>query len=210
MDYEEMVNLYLDLLAILEGNLCQEVGMEIDNIISRSLDKLSAQSKTLIGDLDLARDARETTVKDIAERLTSQGSGAEGRLFLQSSFNKLVFLLIMNMKDILGVNLTEKTIKEMMNILEYVEKYRQDTGYGIDELCGRKSERLSATDKVLKNFDRQQCGNLNPGIPRRLSWNSHRKPPSICLCWSFTSSLFTYLTGPERNSRAVTSRWSSS
>ncbi|MBW2207848.1 MAG: DUF4388 domain-containing protein [Deltaproteobacteria bacterium] len=127
VDYEEMVNLYLDLLAILEGNLRQEVGKEIDNIISRSLDKLSAQSKTLIGDLDLARDARETTVKDIAERLVSQGSGAEGRLFLQSSFNKLVFLLIMNMKDILGVNLTEKTIKEMMNILEYVEKYRQDT-----------------------------------------------------------------------------------
>ena len=127
VDYEEMVNLYLDLLAILEGNLRKEVGKEIDNIISRSLDKLSAQSKSLIGDLDLARDARETTVKDIAERLASQGSGAEGRLLLQSSFNKLVFLLIMKMKDILGVNLTEKTIKEMMNILEYVEKYRQDT-----------------------------------------------------------------------------------
>lgn len=127
VDYEEMVNLYLDLLAILEVNLRHEVGKEIDNIISRSLDKLSAQSKTLIGDLDLARDAREKTVKDIAERLASQGSGAEGRLLLQSSFNKLVFLLIMNMKDILGVNLTEKAIKEMMNILEYVEKYRQDT-----------------------------------------------------------------------------------
>ena len=33
----------------------------------------------------------------------------------------------MKMKEILGVNLTENAIKEMMNILEYVEKYRQDT-----------------------------------------------------------------------------------
>ena len=127
VDYEEMVNLYLDLLTILDRNLRKEVGNEMDNILSKSLDKLSAQSKTLIGELSLARDARESTVRDIADRLASQGSSAEWRLLLQSSFNKLVFLLILRMKEVLGVRLTETTINEMMSILEYVEKYRQDT-----------------------------------------------------------------------------------
>ena len=127
VDYEEMVNLYLDLLTILEGNLRKEVGKQVEDILSGSLEKLSAQSKTLIGELDLSRDVRVPTVKDIVERLTSQGTSAEGRLLLQSSFNKLVFLLIMRMKEILGVGLTESTILEMMSILEYVEKYRQDT-----------------------------------------------------------------------------------
>lgn len=127
VDYEEMVNLYFDLLTILDGNLRKEVGNQMDNILSQSLEKLSAQSKTLIGDLNLSRDTREAVVSDIVERLTSQGTSAEGRLLLQSSFNKLVFLLIMRMKEMLGVGLTEGTIQEMMSILEYVEKYRQDT-----------------------------------------------------------------------------------
>ena len=33
----------------------------------------------------------------------------------------------MQMKKVMGVNMTEKTILEMMNIMSYVEKYRQDT-----------------------------------------------------------------------------------
>lgn len=127
VDYEEMVNLYLDLLTILSGNLYKEIGHEVHNLLSGSLDKLSAQGKALIGELSLDLDTRERTVKEIAERIASQGPSAEGRLLLQSSFNKLVFLLIMGMKERLGADMTEATIKEMMGILEYVEKYRQDT-----------------------------------------------------------------------------------
>jgi hypothetical protein len=127
VDYEEMVNLYFDLLKILDKSLRREVGNQMDDILSHAIDELSAQSKTLIGDLDLAGDDREPAVRDIVERLASQGTGAEGRLLLQSSFNKLIFLLIMRMKEILGVGLTEDTIMEMMSILEYVERYRQDT-----------------------------------------------------------------------------------
>ena len=33
----------------------------------------------------------------------------------------------MRMKRVLGIGLAEKTIQEMRSILDYVEKYRQDT-----------------------------------------------------------------------------------
>ena len=69
----------------------------------------------------------EETVLEITARFREEGGEADGGLFIKSSFNKLIYLLIMQMKKVMGVNMTEKTILEMMNILNYVEKYRRKT-----------------------------------------------------------------------------------
>ena len=50
----------------------------------------------------------------------------EGRLVLSSSFNKLLFLLIMRMEKLLGKALAERSLKQMMNILQDVERYRRE------------------------------------------------------------------------------------
>jgi len=126
-DFAETINLHLDLLRIIEANFRKEVGKEFENIFNRCKGELSGQSKELFHDLSLSKDSQEEFTEEIFRRLAKQGESSEGKLFLQSSFNKLVFLLITNMKKILGVGLTENTLEEMMNILEYVEKYRQDT-----------------------------------------------------------------------------------
>jgi hypothetical protein len=126
-DYGEIINLYLDLLGIIEKCCRKEVGKEFDNLLKECRDELSGQSKELFHDLILSTENQESTAKEILRRFVSQSKAAEGRLVLQASFNKLVFLLIMRMKKILGVGLAERTLTEMMNILDYVEKYRQDT-----------------------------------------------------------------------------------
>ncbi|MBN1104311.1 MAG: hypothetical protein JXL84_12915 [Deltaproteobacteria bacterium] len=126
-DYPEIIHLYLDLLGIIEKGYRKEVGKEFDNIFVKCRDELTGQSKELFHDLILSTENQDPTVKEILRRFASQSKAAEGRLVLLASFNKLVFLLIMRMKKILGVGLAERTLNEMMSILDYVEKYRQDT-----------------------------------------------------------------------------------
>lgn len=126
-DFEEMVHIYLDLLKIIEVNFRKEVGRQFDRIFSDCLKELGSKSAALFGQLDVSRDVQEETVLEITARFREEGGEGEGGLFLKTSFNKLVFLLIMRMKKIMGVNMTRKALFEMKNILNYVEKYRQET-----------------------------------------------------------------------------------
>lgn len=126
-DYTEIINVYLDLLGIIENGYRKEVGKEVENIFRKCRDELTGQSKELFHDLNLSKKNHETVLKEIYSRFAVQSKAAEGRLVLLSSLNKLVFMLIMRMKKVLGITLAERTLNEMMHILEYVEKYRQDT-----------------------------------------------------------------------------------
>lgn len=124
--YFEIINLYLDLLRIIETYFKKEVGREFENIFNTCKGELPAESKDIFQSLSLSSDLQKDVIGDIVSRIAKIGTLTEGRLLLLSSFNKLIFLLIMRMKKVLGTGLAEKTLKEMMNILQYVEKYRQD------------------------------------------------------------------------------------
>lgn len=126
-DYTEIIRLYLDLLGILEGNFQKEVGREFDNIFKRCKEQLTGESRDLFHDLALSRDAQMGVAEVIARRFEGQSRTEEGRLILLSAFNQLVYLLVMQMKKVLGEGLAERTLKDMMKILAYVEKYREDT-----------------------------------------------------------------------------------
>ncbi|MFH1488103.1 MAG: DUF4388 domain-containing protein [Pseudomonadota bacterium] len=123
---DEIINLYIDLLKIIETNFQKEIGKEFANVFEKSKGELTGQSKDLLQDLDLTRESQERIASEISRLLKSRVDPVEVRLALLSSFNKLIYLLIMQMKKVLGIGLTEKTLNEMMNILNYVEKYRQD------------------------------------------------------------------------------------
>jgi hypothetical protein len=122
----EIINLYLDLLRIIETYFKKEVGREFENIFDTCRGELPTQSKEIFQSLNLSSDLQKDVIGDIVNRITKIGTMTEGRLLLLSSFNKLIFLLLMRMKKVLGIGLAESTLNEMMNILQYVEKYRQD------------------------------------------------------------------------------------
>jgi hypothetical protein len=125
-EYVEIINFYLDLVRIIETYFTKEVGREFENIFNAIKDELPTQSKTLFQGLNLSVDIQNHVVEEIYGNVARQGTTTEGRLILLTSFNKLIFLLIMRMKKVLGTGLAEQTLNEMMNILQYVEKYKQD------------------------------------------------------------------------------------
>ena len=122
----EIINLYLDLLRIIETNFRKEVGKEFEKAFDSCRRELKGESKELFLNLNLSKENQDSVVKEISRPFQGRDDPAEVRLSLLSSFNKLVYLLILKMKKILGIGLTEMTLDEMMNILDYVEKYRQD------------------------------------------------------------------------------------
>jgi hypothetical protein len=126
-DHGEIINLYLDLLGIIETHYRKEVGKEFENIFKKCREELTGQSKELFQDVVLFKENQALAREEISRRFVGQGKATEGRLVLLSSFNKLLFLLVMRMKKLLGLGLAEKALNEMMSILGYVEKYRQDT-----------------------------------------------------------------------------------
>jgi hypothetical protein len=126
VDYAEIINIYVDLLKIIETNLRKEIGHEFEGIFHTCKDELTGESKDLLYDFDLTNPPREGIVKVVSRRFDKQGKATEGKLFLLASFNKLTFLLLMRMKKVLGLGLTEKTLEEMVKMLEYLEKYRQE------------------------------------------------------------------------------------
>jgi len=125
-EYVEIINLYLDLLGIIETSFTKEVGGEFENIFNTIKGELPPQSKELFHGLNLSADLQKDVVEEIYGLVGRQGKTTEGRLILLTSFNKLIFLLIMRMKQVLGTDLAEKTLNDMMNILQDAEKYKQD------------------------------------------------------------------------------------
>jgi hypothetical protein len=90
VDYTHIVNIYLDLLRILETNFRKEVGKRFESILNKCLNELTGQSKELLRSLDLSKDYQAGIVMQISKRFAEKEKATEGRLVLSSSFNKLV------------------------------------------------------------------------------------------------------------------------
>lgn len=126
VDYTQIVNIYLDLLRIFETNFRKEVGKRFENILDKCLNELTGQSKELLRSLDLSKDYQAGIMTQISKRFAEKEKAVEGRLVLSSSFNKLLFLLMMRMQKLVGKSLVEKSLKQMMNILQDVERHRRE------------------------------------------------------------------------------------
>ena len=126
VDYTRIVNIYLDLLRILETNFRKEVGKRFEGILNKCLSELSGQSKELLRTLDLSEDYQAGIIMHISKGYAEKEKATEGRLVLSSSFNKLVYLLITKMEKLLGKDEAKRSLRQMMNILQDVERYRRE------------------------------------------------------------------------------------
>jgi len=124
--YQGIIHLYLGLLNIVATRFRKEMGKRFDNVFGKCKSELTGQSKALLHDLNLSEQNHQATVDNISKRFASQPKGVDQRLILYTSFNKLLYLLLLRMKKGLGRNVAEKTIMEMMRMLVEVQKHRTD------------------------------------------------------------------------------------
>jgi hypothetical protein len=124
--YIEMINLHLDSYKILETNFMREVGQDFKAILAQCTEELTGPSAKLFQGIDLHLEPQEKIAREIYDRFSNLMTSGESSLILSTSFNKLVYLLIMRMKRTLGIGITTDTLNEMLQMVRYVRKYRRD------------------------------------------------------------------------------------
>lgn len=126
LNYKEIINVYLDFIKIIEVRFKREIGQEFDAVLNQCIKELTDQNVSLFQGIDLCNAPSKEISDEINDRFLTLIRKGASPLALSTSFNKLLYLLIMRMKKILGISITENTINEMLNMINYVKKYRRD------------------------------------------------------------------------------------
>jgi len=116
-----IIRLYLNLLLIVEAAYRQEIGKRSQKVLKRCVTDMASPGKALFSDLDLVNGNPESAAKRIAVHFMEQKTLSDGRLMLLTSFSKLLYLLIMRMKELLGKKRALKTIQEMIRALVHFD-----------------------------------------------------------------------------------------
>lgn len=149
-EYGSIISLYIDLLRVMQTMFRKETGQEFDLIFRGCLAGLPVYSRELLQGLDLAPELQTGVVELISARFTKKGKSTETRLLLTSSFNKILYPLILEMKKKLGHGYAEKALLEMAGVLQYAEKYRGETDM-VNYLMANIEDYLKQIDKGIKN-----------------------------------------------------------
>jgi hypothetical protein len=120
-EHAHIIRLYLNLLLIVEANFRQEIGKRSQKVFKKCVMDSALPGKALFSDLDLVHENLESAAKKIGAHYMEQKTLSDGRLVLLTSFSKLLYLLIMRMKKLLGKKQAVKTIEEMIHALVHFD-----------------------------------------------------------------------------------------
>jgi hypothetical protein len=116
-----IIRLYLNLLLIGHAACRQEIGKRSQKILKQCVADMTLPGKALFSDLDLVNENLELAARKIGDHFMAQKTLSEERLVLLTSFSKLLYLLIMRMKKLLGKKRAMKTIQDMIRALVHFD-----------------------------------------------------------------------------------------
>ena len=141
MKNTEIINLYIDILRILESRFRNKAGKDFDRIFRKCKESLPFQSKEILQPLKLTNE-KSINLEEIYGGLPVNGLAAESRLLLVASFNQLTFLLLMEMKEKYGIEYAEEGLHDMIGLLDSYELIRLDK-VTVDYLKGNLNDFLN-------------------------------------------------------------------
>jgi hypothetical protein len=120
-EHSYIIRLYLNLLLIVEASYRQEIGKRSRKIFKKCVADMSTPGKALFPDLDPGNENLESAENKIGAHFMEQKTLGDGRLVLLTSFSKLLYLLMMRMKKLLGKKRAVKTIEQMIHALVHFD-----------------------------------------------------------------------------------------
>lgn len=125
-EHSYIIRLYLNLLLIVEAGYRQEIGKRTEKIFKKCMTDTAPPGKALFSGLDWGNENPESAARKIGVRFMEQKTFGDARLVLLSSFSKLLYLLIMRMKKLLGKKRTVKTMEEMIHALVHFDPSKKN------------------------------------------------------------------------------------
>ena len=125
-DYTVIVTVYNDILQAICRFLETEIGKQMLAIFDECKPVVLSQPKDLYRDFH-PNNATATNIHVICQAMSTVKDYEAGRKILVESFNEFITNILNRIPDLLGGLLTEKLLREIEEILSYVDTYQSDS-----------------------------------------------------------------------------------
>ena len=126
VDYSGVITIYNDILQVIRKNLAAELGERLFTMFEESSAELPSKQRRLFKDYDLRKPV-DTNMQAMLEVMNTFQNYEEGRVFLRRSFNSLLLNLLYKEAELVGLPITERTVREAERTLSFVNKYQKDS-----------------------------------------------------------------------------------
>ena len=125
-EYSRIITIYNDILQVICKNMESELGNRVFTIFDECKIGLSPEQSRLFEDFDLRKPA-DTNTDVLLKAVDAYEDLDEGCAFLRQSFNALLLDILYKEADLLGLGITQKTLKDTKQALTYVKQHQKDS-----------------------------------------------------------------------------------
>lgn len=126
VNFIDIINIFNNIFQILYKTLKVELGTMVFTIFAECKAQLSPEQRDLLQYFDVGIDAASNR-QVLLEVINKFQDRQQGRILLIQSFNTLLQNIISKETEILGSQITRRTLDEIEQILSYVKEYQRDS-----------------------------------------------------------------------------------
>ena len=126
VNFIDIINIFNNIFQIVYKTLKLELGTMVFTIFAECKAQLSPEQRDLLQYFDVGIDAASNR-QALLEVINKFQDRQQGRILLIESFNTLLQNIISKETEILGSQITRRTLDEIEQILSYVKEYQRDS-----------------------------------------------------------------------------------
>jgi hypothetical protein len=126
VNFIDIINIFNNIFQIVYKTLKLELGTMVFTIFAECKAQLSPEQRDLLQYFDVGIDAASNR-QALLEVINKFQDRRQGRILLIQSFNTLLQNIISKETEILGSQITRRTLDEIEQILSYVKEYQRDS-----------------------------------------------------------------------------------
>ena len=126
VDYSGVITIYNDIVQVIRKNLEAELGERLFTLFEECRTELPPKQRKLFKDYDLRKPVDANT-RAMLEMMNTFQNYEEGRVYLRRSFNSFLLSILYKEAELIGLPITERTVREAERTLSFVNKYQKDS-----------------------------------------------------------------------------------
>jgi len=146
IDYSGITTIYNDILQVVHKDLESELGKRVFTLFDECRAELAYRQRNIFINFDISKKVT-TNLQGILEGMASFKGYEEGYAFLINSFNSLLSALLIKEAELVGPQITGRTLKELEQTLSYIKEYQN-----------RSNEKTRILHQIEKTLEKVRSG----------------------------------------------------
>ncbi len=133
VDYSRIVKIYIDILQVIHKHLKAEIGKRVFTLFEECKAQLPPRQRSIFENLDMKK-AVWTNMLSMLKVIDTFQNSEQGLLFLTHGFNVFLQGILQREAQLLGVQMTRKTLQEVGQALSYWQEREKESDKRIGTL----------------------------------------------------------------------------